>query len=152
MWYDELVAKLSAEGVELSESDINIMKKYTNEVQFNKAAFHAFRRASSSISLPPGDDNEKRQRTIEILRKLGADKENYNIKIPDGYPEDIRPSEDDIKAFIEQSHNLGLLPHQVEAKFNASLEALKNEYEEKTTKEKESQQQREKQAEELKNN
>ena len=90
-WYDEKVAALSAEGVELSDSDMNIMKKYTNETQYMKAAFHAFRRASGSITLPSGDDNERRQQTIEILKKLGSDKDKYDIKIPDGYPEDIRP-------------------------------------------------------------
>ena len=136
-WYDEKIAALSADGVELSESDINIMKKYTNETQFNKAAFHAFRRASASITLPTGDDNEKRQQTMEILRKLGADKENYEIKIPDGYPEDIRPSDEAIAKFKEQAAENGILPFQAKKRFDQALDALKTDYDTKKAEESE---------------
>ena len=128
-WYDDKISALSAEGVELSDSDINIMKKYTNEVQFNKAAFHAFRRASGSITLPGGDDNEKQQRTLEILKQLGSDKEKYDIKIPDGYPEGIRPSDEDIERFKTDSAEAGLLPFQVKRNFETALASQKVAYE-----------------------
>ncbi len=151
MWYDDKIAALSAEGVELTESDINLMKKYTTETQFNKAAFHAFRRASGAISLPSGDDSEKRQATLQILRKLGSDKEAYSLKIPDGYPEDARPSDEDIEKFKQNAYDNGLLPFQVQARFSEALDQMKSAYDEKVTKQQESDNNRKKSIEDYKN-
>ena len=109
-WYDEMVAELSASGVELNDGDMNILSKYQNNLQFAKAAMHAFRRASGAITIP---DKADRTAVIEVLKKLGADKDAYELAIPDGFPEDVRPSDEEIAAFKQAAFDRGELPFQV---------------------------------------
>lgn len=103
----------------MSEELKSPLRKYTNESEAFKGASEAQKKMGTMISPLKADatPEEKVAYRNDMLNKLGVpgDSSEYQIKYPEGFPEEAQMENRELAEFLEWSHQNKLFPEQVQA-------------------------------------